>query len=439
MNNSTFFTNQDSTLDTPQRTEEQERVRRWRLILGKDENEQQEQGQGEPGVEYVEMEGDEEGEEGEDGEGGDGGDGEGQGSDSELSEEDQAIDDALDALYGDGDEGGVGESAPELARWLGDIRNYFSQPVAQMLQQDALKKTNLRKLLNDPDFLNEIEPDIHLVTKLLSLSKVMPTKTRETAKAIVRKVVEELTEKLEFPLYQAIQGSLNRALRAPRPRFKEINWQRTVHANLKHYQAKYKTVVPEQLVGYGKQRSSLKDVILCIDQSGSMGKSVVYASIFGSIMASVPALSTRLVAFSTDVVDLTDELQDPVDLLFGIQLKGGTNIGKALTYCEQQVTRPRDTVLVLITDLFEGGDKAKLAQRAASLVHSGVQVIVLLALADDGAPRFNRKVAEQFVELGIPSFACTPDLFPELMGAAINGQDIRQWAAVNGIVTAPQN
>ena len=431
MNNqalSTLFNNQDA----PQRAPDQERIRRWRLILGKDENEQQnqDQGEGDPSVEYVEMESDEEGDDAE---------GQSQNGDGELSEDDQAIDDALDALYGDGDKGGVGDSAPELARWLGDIRNYFSQPVAQMLQQDALKKTNLRKLLNDPDFLEEIEPDINLVSKLLSLSKVMPTKTRETARAIVRKVVEELSEKLEFPLRQAIQGSLNRALRAPRPRFKEINWQRTVHANLKHYQPKYQTVLPEQLVGYGKQRASLKDVILCIDQSASMGKSVVYASIFGSIMASVPALSTRLVAFSTDVVDLTDELQDPVDLLFGIQLKGGTNINKALTYCEQQVTRPRDTVLVLITDLFEGGDKDRLIQRAASLAHSGVQVIVLLALADDGAPRFNRKIAEQFVDLGIPSFACTPDLFPDLMGAAINGQDIQQWAVTHGIVTAPRN
>lgn len=421
-----FLSNQD----TSAKSDDMERMRRWRLILGKF-NDQEGSGRGEATAEVdaVKIDGDD-------------ADGEGENPDAEddeLSDRDRAIDDALDALYGDGNKGGLGDSAPELARWLGDVRNYFSQPVAQMLQQDALQKSNLRKLLADPEFLQELEPDINLVSKLLSLSRTMPSKTRETAKSIVRQVVEELTEKLAFPLRQAIHGTLNRALRAPRPRYKEINWQRTVYANLKHYQPEYRTVLPEQLVGYGKQRASLKDIILCLDQSGSMGKSIVYASIMASVMASIPALSTRLVAFSTDVVDLTDDLQDPVDLLFGIQLRGGTNIHKALTYCEQIVTRPRDTIVVLITDLFEGGDKTALVRRTASLLESGVQVIVLLTLGDDGAPRFNRTIAQQLADLGIPSFACTPDLFPDLMGAAINGQDISQWAASNNIVTAPRN
>ncbi|MEM7131283.1 MAG: VWA domain-containing protein [Chloroflexota bacterium] len=441
MSNPILFTNQDPTVDSFQRSEEQERIRRWRLILGKDENEQDQNGEGEDQValEYVEGEGGSDGDE--HGDGGENGDDEGRSEvdDNGLSESDRAIDEALDALYGDGDKGGLGSSAPELARWLGDIRNFFSQPMAQMMQQEALKKANLRRLLDEPEFLAEVEPDLELVSKLLSLSRIMPTKTKETAKAIVRKVVEELTEHLQFPLRQAIQGSLNRALRAPRPRFKEINWQRTVYANLKHYQPQHKSVVPETLVGYGKQRHSLRDVILCLDQSGSMGKSVVYGSIFGSIMASIPALSTRLVAFSTDVVDLTEELSDPVDLLFGIQLKGGTNIHKALTYCEGVVTRPRDTILVLISDLFEGGNKDALLRRTATLVDSGVQVIVLLALSDDGTPRFNRTIANQMIALGIPCFACTPDLFPELMGAAINGDEISQWATKHDIITAPRN
>lgn len=415
--------------------EERERARRWRLILGKDASERSKEDDGE----YEEPIGTEP----DDAEGQKGGEGEEEDVSAtdtgELSADDRTLDRALDALYGSGNDGGLGDSAPELARWLGDIRKYFSQPVAQMMQQDALKKANLRRLLNEPDVWQEIEPDLELVSKLLSLSRLMPTETKETAKKIVRQVVEELTEQLEFPLRQAIQGSINRALRAPRPRLKEINWQRTVYANLKHYQPQQKTIVAEKFIGYGKQRNSLRDVILCLDQSGSMGKSIVYGSIFGAIMASIPALNTRLVAFSTDVVDLTDELSDPVDLLFGIQLRGGTDIQKALRYCESVVTRPRETILLLISDLFEGRGKEAMLRRTASLVDSGVQVIVLLALSDDGTPRFNRTVAQQMADLGVPCFACTPALFPDLMGAAINGQEMSQWAAANNIVIAPKN
>lgn len=247
-------------------------------------------------------------------------------------------------------------------------------------------------------------------------------------------------KRLEYPLEQAVNGSLNRSLRQSRPRHsKEINWFRTIEANLKHYQPKHKTVVPDRLVGFGKQRNSLRDVILCIDQSGSMAQSVVYAGIFGSVMASLPALALKLVVFSTKVVDLSAELHDPVELLFGMQLRGGTNIDRALQYCQQLVERPQDTVLLLITDLYEGGDKEGMVRKIARLKQQGVQVVVLLALNDKGAPRFNRVIAQQLVALEVPSFACTPDLFPGLMGAILSKRDVEQWAASEGIVTAPDN
>lgn len=403
-----------------------ETERRWRLILGKEASEevQGQQGQASPD-DYEEGQGEA---------------GESEGEQNLLSEEDQRVDDALDALYGDGDLGGDSDSAPDIARWLGDIHEYFPSPVAQLMQQDALKKLRLQKLLADPEALAKIEPDLNLATKILALKKIMPEKTKETARQVVRKVVDELKEKLEYPLLQALQGSLNRALRTRRPRKpKDINWLHTIKANLKHYQPEKRTVIPETLIGYGKERSSLHDIILCIDQSGSMAKSVVYASIFGAVMASLPALDTRLVLFDTAVVDMTDELDDPVDLLFGIQLRGGTNINRALGYCQEKVTRPRDTILVLISDLFEGGNKDDMLKRTASLVNDGVKVIVLLALDDQGAPKFNRQIAQDLADIGVPSFACTPALFPELMGAAISDQDIKQWAAANDIMTAPSN
>jgi Mg-chelatase subunit ChlD len=406
---------------------QEERERRWRLILGKQvqQDEQSQQGQAQAGES---SEGEEQPSKGES---------QSEPQKTQLSEQDQALDDTLEALYGEGDLGGSDDSSPDVARWLGDIRKYFPSSVAQLLQQDALKKLKLQKILESPEALAKIEPDIHLVTKLITLSKLIPTQTRETARQVVARVVEELKKKLEYPLLQALQGALNRSLRTRRPRRqKDINWLHTIKANLKHYQSDYKTVIPETLIGYGRERSSLHDVILCIDQSGSMARSIVYSSIFGAVMASVPALSTRLVLFDTKVVDMTGKIEDPVDLLFGVNLQGGTNIERALGYCQQLVARPRDTVLVLISDLFEGGNKDVMVRRVASLVHDGVTVVVLLALDDQGAPKFNRPLATELAELGVPSFACTPELFPELMSAAISGFDIKQWAASNNLVTA---
>jgi Mg-chelatase subunit ChlD len=280
---------------------------------------------------------------------------------------------------------------------------------------------------------------MNLVANLLALKKVMPKKTLATAKEVVRKVLAELQEKLTFPLQQAISGSLDRSQRTRRPKHQEINWLRTIHTNLKHYQPEQKTIIPERLVGYGRQRASLRDVILAVDTSGSMATSVVYASIYAAVLASINSLTTRVVMFDTAVVDVTDQLEDPVEMLFGIRLGGGTNIDRAIGYCQQLVTRPHETILILITDLYEGGDEENLLRRMATLVQDGVQVIVLLALNDQGAPRFSRKVAQEFVNLGISAFACTPEQFPDLMAAAIDGRDIRQWATRQQIVTAPDN
>ena len=241
-------------------------------------------------------------------------------------------------------------------------------------------------------------------------------------------------KKLSQPTQQAIIGSLSRSVRNRRPRHHEINWPTTILKNLKNYQPDYKTIIPEVKIGYGRKRNSLKDVVLCIDQSGSMGSSVVYSGIFGSVMASIPAIKTRMVVFDTAVVDLTEELSDPVELLFGVQLGGGTDINLALTYCQQMITRPLDSILVLVTDLFEGGDKSGMLKRATELHASGVQLIVLLALNDDGAPGYDHGNAQYFSDLGIPVFACSPDKFPDLMAAAISKQDVGQWAAKEELV-----
>ncbi|GHO96230.1 VWA domain-containing protein [Reticulibacter mediterranei] len=387
--------------------DEQERLRRWRLVLGKSAGESM---------------------------GGAGGDGAGDGM--ALSGRDKGMDSVLEALYDTDRSAGLGSSSPNVARWLGDIRTYFPSSTVRVMQQDALQRLNLTQMLLEPEMLENVEADVHLVATLLSLSRVIPDKTKDTARQVVRKVVEELERKLANPLLQAVRGSLSRATRTRRPRANEIDWNRTIRANLKNYLPERRTIIAEQLIGYGHKRSSLRDIVLCVDQSGSMAASVVYSGIFGAVLASIKAVSTRMVVFDTSVVDLSDDLQDPVDLLFGTQLGGGTDINRALAYCEQVITRPTQTILVLITDLYEGGNRQEMMRRAAALVGSGVQVVCLLALSDRGAPSFDQRNAAQLASMGIPSFACTPDLFPDLMAAAIQKQDLNLWAARNDIVTA---
>ncbi len=354
----------------------------------------------------------------------------------ELSGESLGMDRVLGALYDSERSAGLGSSSPNVTRWLGDIRTYFPSTTVRVMQQDALERLNLRQMLLQPEMLEAVDADVHLVATLLSLSRVIPERTKATARAVVRKVVAELQRKLATRTVQAIRGSLNRATRTQRPRPNEINWDRTIRANLKHYLPDRQTIIAERLIGHGRKRASLRDIVLCVDQSGSMATSVVYSGIFGAVMASIPAVSTRMVVFDTAVVDLTEDLQDPVDLLFGTQLGGGTDINRALAYCQQVIARPSQTILVLISDLYEGGNREEMIKRAAALVAAGVQVVALLALSDQGAPSFDGSVAAAFAHVGIPSFACTPDLFPDLMAAAIGRQDLNLWAARNDIVTA---
>ncbi|MFJ7136652.1 VWA domain-containing protein [Streptomyces fungicidicus] len=366
-----------------------ERLRRWRLVLGGEEAE---------------------------------------GTGCALSGRDAAMDGALSALYGTGDKpragreraAGLGTSAPSVARWLGDIRTYFPSSVVQVMQRDAIDRLGLATLLLEPEMLEAAEPDVHLVGTLLSLGKAMPETTKESARAVVRKVVEDLEKRLATRTRAALTGALDRSARVSRPRHHDIDWNRTIAANLRHFLPEYGTVVPERLVGYGRaSRSVKKEIVLCVDQSGSMAASVVHAAVFGAVLASMRSVDTRLVVFDTAVVDLTDQLDDPVDVLFGTRLGGGTDINRALAYCQSRITRPAETVVVLISDLYEGGIRQEMLQRVAAMKASGAQFVALLALSDEGAPAYDREHAAALAALGAPAFACTPDLFPEVMAAAI--------------------
>jgi Mg-chelatase subunit ChlD len=358
----------------------------------------------------------------------------------ELSQEDRRLSDALGALYECSSQkkgrGGLGASAPRVSRWLGDIRDFFPTPVVQVIQRDAFERLNLKSLMLEPEFLSTLEADVHLVADLISLRSAIPEKTKDTARMVVRKVVDELLARLQHKTVEIVTGAINRSQRTRRPRHADIDWGRTIVANLRHYQPEYRTVVPETLIGYQRRtrtRTNLDHVMLCVDQSGSMATSVVYSSIFAAVLASLPGLKTQLICFDTAVADLTEQLADPVDVLFGVQLGGGTDINSALAYCEQHIEHPAKTHLVLITDLYEGGNAESMLSRVAALKQSGVKVIVLLALSDDGHPAFHAEHAAKIAAMHCPVFGCTPDQFPELMAVALTGRDIEQWAASKDI------
>ena len=376
----------------------EERLRRWRLLLG-------------PSAEDV----------------------------SELGEDDQRRDGALTGLYGGGgDRGaGLGASSPQLHRWLGDVRKYFPTSVVQVMQRDAVEKLGLKQLLLEPELLQSVEPDVNLVSTLLQLSRAIPARTRDTAKAVVRKVVEDIEKRLQDRLVEAVRGAVDRSRRTRRPQLQDVDWATTIKANLKNYQPQHKTVIVEDLIGHRRRSrtAAMRDVILLVDQSGSMAESLVHAAVLGSALASIRSISTKLVAFDTEVADLTDQLSDPVDLLFSAQLGGGTDINRAVAYAQTQVRRPTDTVIVIISDLYEGGSETELQRRVRELVASGVTVVNLLALSDSGTPAYDHELAAKLHALGAPAFACTPDKFPELLAAALRKDDLTQWAEAEGIAT----
>ena len=386
-------------------TEDQHQERRWRLALGSEED--------------------------------------------QLSAEDQKVSATLSSLYGDGDarsggkggrKGGLGSSSPRIAKWMGDVRNYFPSSVVQVIQKDAFERLGLEQMLLEPEFLEAVEADVNLVATLVSMRGVMPDKTKDSAREVIAKVVAELIERLESKTAEAIRGALDRSKRTFRPRPNDIDWPKTILANLKHYQAEYKSVVPERLIGFKRQQRRMVDldeVMLCVDQSGSMAPSVVYASIFAAVMASLPVVKTKLVCFDTAILDLTDELDDPVEVLFGVQLGGGTDINRAVAYCADKIEQPAKAHLVMISDLYEGGSREDMLRRLADCVRSGVNVIVLLALSDEGKPFYCPQTAQQVSALGIPVFACTPDQFPDLMATALQRGDIAQWASSQDIKTIP--
>ena len=315
----------------------EERLNRWRLILGRESDER-----------FAPM------------------------GAAPLSAEELLMDQALAAIYGGPGESfsaggrgaGNGPSSPHIAKWLGDLRSLFPQDIVAVVQNDAIERKGLKQLLLEPELLDNLEPDLNLASTLLMLKDHIPKKSKESARRFIAKIVEDINRMLESDMRRAVTAALNRRAHSPLPSASAIDFPYTIRRNLRHYHPQLKTIVPERVYFFDRSsRTNRWNVILDIDQSGSMGESIFYSSIMACILASMSAVKTRVVAFDTAVMDLTDLCQDPVDLLFGFQMGGGTDIAKSIAYCQQFVEEPKKTLFFLISDLEEGGNRAGLLRR----------------------------------------------------------------------------
>jgi Mg-chelatase subunit ChlD len=331
------------------------------------------------------------------------------------------LDEALSFVY----EGGYGVSRPYIPKWLGALREFFSQDVVALVQKDAIEKKGLTQLLFEPETLPFLEKNVELVTTLMSARGLVPDHAKDIARQIVREVVEQLRKKLESEVRTAVFGAVRRNQDSPLKLARNLDYKRTIRRNLKGWDAERRRLVPERLYFWSNQRKRHEwDVAIVVDQSGSMAESVVYSSVMAAIFASLDVLRTRLLFFDTAVVDMTPVLVDPVDVIFSAQLGGGTDINRAVAYAQEAfIERPEKTIFLLITDLFEGGDVEQLVARMRALVESKVKALVLLALSDSGRPSYNHELARRLVELGVHCFGCTPKLLVQVMERILRGQD----------------
>ncbi len=340
----------------------------------------------------------------------------------------QQQDDALaflyDRLYGgrglrsdpsDGDvrTAGLEASAPHAIGWLDAVNALFPDDVALELTNEAVDRFGLTELLSDPRALEKVEADIETLKLLLSVRSAVSAEALSAVRKVVATVVEELTERLRREIEAVLTGRVNPQMRTRRPTG-SIDAHRTIEENLGNWDPERSKLLIEDVTFFRKSRVRYPwEIILCIDQSGSMAGSVIHSAILAGILSGLPGVSVKVVVFDTSVVDLTHVADDPVETLMSVQLGGGTDISSAVRYCEQLVTNPSRTILALITDFYEGGSAIDLLAAIGRLAESGVTLMGLGALDDGGGPAVNRNIAERAVDAGMPVGAMTPKAFAQ--------------------------
>ena len=336
----------------------------------------------------------------------------------------EELDQALEFVYGRQ----KGPSRLHVPEWLARVRGFFREEVVALVQKDAMERKGLTRLLFEPETLPSLEKNVDLVATLVAMRGLVPDEAKETARQIVHEVVDDLKRQLETETRTAIHGAVRRSAHSPLKVARNIDWQRTIRTNLRTWDRDRKRLVPERISFFANQRKQRDwEVVMCVDQSGSMAVSCVYSAIMASIFASLDVLATRLVLFNhEEVVDMTPVLSDPVEVLFTAQLGGAEDYNRALRYVEENyIERPERTILILLTDLFHtAGDNAEFIQRMRAHVESRVKTIVLLKLSDQGRPSYDRQLAEELTALGVHCFGATPRLLVQIMARIMKNEDI---------------
>lgn len=334
------------------------------------------------------------------------------------------MDEALDFLYrreAGQDErqetGGTGESQLTIPQWLQRVRTLFPQRTAQVLERHALDRYQLTELLTDPEILERMEPNQALLETILSLRPQMTGPVLAVARRIAAKVAEELTRKMEMDIRRSLLGRLRRDMSSPVPSVRNIDMQKTIRRNLKHYDPGQRRLVLEKVYFSARvKRFNTWRIVMAVDESGSMADAVIHSAIMAGIFSRMPMVDTKLVIFDTQIVDLSDRAADPVETLMSVQLGGGTNIGGALNYCQSLITNPHRTIVILVSDLCEGGPVASLYKVCSEILESGAKLAALTALDRNANPMYNRTVAAALAGMGAFVGALTPEQLGNYVG-----------------------
>jgi len=326
---------------------------------------------------------------------------------------------ALDYLYGReyGNRGLRKEIAPgtldpsqiTVTTWLSEVRELFPNDTADIIEKHALDRYGMTELVTDPRTLERLQPNQDLLRTLLTLRGRLTGEVLHVARRIVRQVVEEIRRRLETEVRRTLAGRLNRFRHSPMAMAQNFDAIGTVRRNLRHFDRDRRQLVIDRALFFERNNRRLPwDIILCVDQSGSMANSVIHSAVMAGILASLPAFRVKVVAFDTSVVDLSDHADDPVEILMSVQLGGGTDIAQAVRYCAQLVENPHRTVLVLVTDFCEGGPPGELVRAVSTLAEARVKLLGLAALDGQAAPVYDRAMAERLAACGMEIAALTP-------------------------------
>lgn len=330
---------------------------------------------------------------------------------------------ALDFVFADPARGaGTGDSALTVPTWIDAVSELFPRQAKEVLERELISRRGIAELLDHPKLLEKVEPSVELVKTLLTHKDLLDPRARILARKIIDQVVQQLKQQLEIRVEQAITGALRKDRHSPRRVFRNLDLKRTLRKNLHNWDADRKLLLVDDVFYFSAERNKRPwHIIVCVDQSGSMLDSAIFSAVMASIFAELPGVRTSLVLFDTNVVDLSDQVGSPVDVLLRVQLGGGTDITKALHYASDLVGEPARAIVVLITDFFEGRDDQDLVDQVRAMSDAGIRMIGLGALGYDARPEYNKSTAGKCRKVGMDILVCTPERLAEAMGEIIRG------------------